>query len=128
MRRALSLDENATKLVGQGFDVRYPATRLPRQDSHSSSGLPHTACLPAVVRRGQASLMVAVDSHPTNSLACAPRCAVMPKTLAEIHQARNRAGVCHRPHRLDDDVEPSVRRATGAWKNSLRSKAFDQER
>ena len=71
MRRALSLDENATKLVGQGFDVRYPATRLPRQDSHSSSGLPHTACLPAVVRRGQASLMVAVDSHPTNSLACA---------------------------------------------------------
>ena len=50
--------------------IRLPV--CPRQDSHSSSGLPHTACLPAVVRRGQASLMVAVDSHPTNSLACAP--------------------------------------------------------
>lgn len=92
-------------LLGPSFDFRYPATRTVRQDSHTSSGLPRTACLPAVTRRGWVALVVTVFAQAYEfSRSRRPglrRYADVHGPLAEVHRARSHSGLCHCRHRLD---------------------------
>ena len=114
-------------LLGRSFDFRYPATRTVRQDSHTSSGLPRTACLPAVTRRGWVALVVTVFAQAYEfSRSRRPglrRYADVHGPLAEVHRARSHSGLCHRRHRLDCDVDASVRRAARARKSSLNTES-----
>lgn len=85
-------------LLGRSFDFRYPATRTVRQDSHTSSGgLPRTACLPAVTRRGGwVALVVTVFAQAYEfSRSRRPglrRYADVHGPLAEVHRARSHSG------------------------------------
>ncbi len=115
----------------------FGAARQSFEFGDAAHGLPAGCHSPGVGR----TLAVTVSAHayelarstPTNLVRARLRtCPLAPRSrryadvhepLAEVHRARSHSGLCHRRHRLDDDVDASVRRAARAWKSSLNTES-----